>query len=342
MTAKNSISNITAAVWKTAGRAFSTGRETTHPFWLIVEKEISDHVRSLRFVIMVALIGVTSAATVYLALSGLKDAIKPSDPEGSFLFLKLFTVSDGALPSFHVFIGFLGPLLGISLGFDSINSELSKGTMSRMLAQPIHRDYVINAKFVAAVIVIAGLFLSLGLLVTGWGILKIGILPTFSEFVRILGLIALTVLYVSFWLNLSIYFSIRFKQPSTSALACIAAWLFVTVFYGMLVSLVARSMAPSEFAMPNQIIAYQKFIQGISRLVPSQLFSDACTTLLMPSVRSLGPLTMEQVHGAIPSPLGLGQSLLVVWPQLTGLTAATVVCFALSYRSFMRKEIRSR
>src|SRR5690606_35913322 len=131
-----------------------------------------------------------------LAMTGLKDAIKPNDPEGAFLFLKLFTVSDGAIPSFHVFIGFLGPLLGISLGFDSVNSELGKGTLSRMLAQPIHRDYIINAKFVAAIIVISGLFLCLGLLVTGWGILKIGILPTMSEFVRILALIGLTVLYV--------------------------------------------------------------------------------------------------------------------------------------------------
>ena len=78
------------------------------------------------------------------------------------------------------------------------------------------------------------------------------------------------------------------------------------------------------------------------RFAPSELFNEATMTLLMPSVRSLGPLTMEQVHGAIPSPLPLGQSFLVVWPQLTGLIAATVVCFALSYVSFMRKEVRSR
>ena len=62
----------------------------------------------------------------------------------------------------------------------------------------------------------------------------------------------------------------------------------------------------------------------------------------MPSVRSLGPLTMEQIQGAIPSPLPLGQSLLLVWPQVTGLIAATIVCFALSYVAFMRIEIRSR
>jgi ABC-2 type transport system permease protein len=32
----------------------------------------------------------------------------------------------------------------------------------------------------------------------------------------------------------------------------------------------------------------------------------------------------------------------VVWPQLTGLIAATVICFALSYVIFMRREVRSR
>jgi ABC-2 type transport system permease protein len=62
----------------------------------------------------------------------------------------------------------------------------------------------------------------------------------------------------------------------------------------------------------------------------------------MPSVRSLGPLTMEQIVGTIPGPLPLGQSLLLVWPQITGLIAATILCFVLSYISFMRREIRSR
>ena len=51
---------------------------------------------------------------------------------------------------------------------------------------------------------------------------------------------------------------------------------------------------------------------------------------------------MDQVQGAIPSPLPLGQSLLVIWPQLTGLIAVTILCFALSYIIFMRREIRSR
>ena len=78
------------------------------------------------------------------------------------------------------------------------------------------------------------------------------------------------------------------------------------------------------------------------RINPGQLFNDATTTLLVPSVRSLGPLTMEQMSGAIPSPLPLGQSLMLVWPQVTALVAGTLVFFGIAYVLFMRREIRSR
>ena len=253
--------------------------------------------------------------SLYTALTNIREAIKPNDPDGAFLFLKLFTVSDGTLPSFAVFISFLGPLLGISLGFDAINSEQNKGTLSRILSQPIHRDYLINA---------------------------IGIPPTAEEFMRVVFFLFVSLFYVAFWLNLSIFFSIRFKQAATSALACVAIWLFFSVFYNMIINLVGKALSPSAWASDYQVIAYQRFMLNLLRFAPSELFNEATMTLLMPSVRSLGPLTMEQVHGAIPSPLPLGQSLLVVWPQLTGLIAATVVCFALSYVSFMRKEVRSR
>ena len=113
------------------------------PFWVIVRKEVADHVRSWKFIILIAIIALTCMGSLYTALTNIGAAIKPNDPDSSFLFLKLFTVSDGTLPSFVIFINFLGPLLGIALGFDAINSEQSKGTLSRILSQPIHRDYLI-------------------------------------------------------------------------------------------------------------------------------------------------------------------------------------------------------
>jgi len=318
-------------------------RSISHPFWVIVQKEIADHVRSWRFNVLLFLILLTCFGSLYTSITNLvEETRKASDSEDPFFFLKLFTLSDGSLPPFHVFIGFLGPLLGIGLGFDAINSEQNSGTLSRIMAQPIHRDYLINAKFIAALLVIGVLFFALGFLVMGFGMFIIGIPPTVEEFFRIVCFLLLSILYVAFWLNLSVFLSIRFRQAATSALTAIAVWLFFTVFYQLIVNLVARALMPSQAASPQQLIGYQQFILNLMRVVPSQLYTDATTTLLMPSIRSLGPLTMEQTYGAIPSPLPLGQSLLIVWPQLTGLIAATVVCFALSYVSFMRKEIRSR
>lgn len=317
-------------------------KETISPFAVMVQKEISDHSRSWRIIILFALIALTCFGSLYTALSQFGNAVKPNDPEGSFFFLKLFTISDGSMPSFVVFISFLGPLLGISLGFDAINSEQNRGTLSHVLAQPIPRDYLLNAKFVSALTVVSVLLFSLGFLVMGIGLLAIGIPPTAEEFWRIVFFILVGIFYVAFWLNLSMLFSVRFKQAATSALACIAIWLFFSIFYPMIVNLIAKAMAPSELASYQQVAAYQNFILGLMRIAPSQLFSEATTTLLMPSVRSLGPLMMEQVDGAIPSPLPLKESLLIVWPQLTGLIAATVACFAISYTLFMRREIRAR
>jgi ABC-2 type transport system permease protein len=317
-------------------------RGNSHPFIVIVNKEISDHLRSWRFIILIALLALTCFGSLYAPLANISKLTDAHNNNSSFPFLNLFILSDGTLPSFIVFINFLGPLLGISLGFDAINSEQNRGTLSRIMAQPIHRDYLLNAKFLSALLVIGIMFFALGFLVMALGILTIGIPPTEEEFLRIIFFILISILYVAFWLNLSILLSIQFRQTATSALACIAIWLFFTVFYHLIVNLISKANLPGEMASPQQVINYQRFVLNLLRLEPGQLYNEATTTLLMPSVRSLGPLSIEQVQGTIPGLLPLGQSIMIVWPQLTGLIAATSVCFALSYVSFMRKEIRSR
>lgn len=319
---------------------------TVHPFWIIVGKEMTDHIRSWRFIILLSLIALTCFGSLYTGLSniGTPKAAAPGNT-GSFFFLQLFTATDGTLPSFIVFLNFLGPLLGIAMGFDAVNSEWNRGTLSRLLSQPVHRDYLLNAKFVAALLVIAVLFLALTLLMTGLGLIYIGVPPTADEFLRLLAFTLLTVLYIAFWLNVAILFSVRFRQPATSALMAIGVWLFLTVFYPILIRLAASAFAPepgSIAALDGGLAGYRHTVRNLLRFAPGQLFTDATTTLLRPAVRSLGPLTMDEVIGAIPNPLPLGESVLIVWPQLTGLIAATVGCFALSYVSFMRKEVRAR
>lgn len=317
-------------------------QEKTHPFWVMVQKETADHIRSWRFIILLALIVLTCFGALYTSIGNLQEALSNTkDPNHAFAFLKLLTATDGTLPPYHVFIGFLGPLLGISLGFDAINSEMNNGSLVRIMAQPVHRDYLINAKFTAALITISMLFFSLSLLFVDCGILITGLTPSPEEFLRILAFTVLSILYVSFWLNLAILFSVKFKQAATSALTSIAVWLFFTVFYQFAVNIIARALIPANGADPIKMLGYKKLIMGLMHIVPSQLFNDATTTLLVPSIRSLGPLSYSQMYGAIPSALPLKESLLIVWPQLTGLIAATVLCFAITYYLFMRREIRA-
>ncbi|TRX70368.1 ABC transporter permease [Carboxylicivirga sp. M1479] len=320
----------------------SIATKQTNPFGVIVSKEISDTVKSWKFIIMVALVLLTCMGSLYAALDDFSAAIKGGSADDDFFFLKLYTHSNGTLPSFLVFISFLGPLLGISMGFDSINTEQNKGTLSRLLAQPIYRDYILNAKFLAALTILSYLFIGLSLQVLGFGLIFIGIPPTTDELMRIIIFSIVNIIYVGFWLNLSILFSVKFRQAATSALAGISVWLFFTIFYSMIVNLIAKGLAPVRFISENQMVSFQRFVQNLMRFNPGQLFNDVTTTLLRPSVRSLGPLTTEQTIGAIPNPLPLGQSLMLVWPQVVALIGGTLMFFAIAYTIFMRREIRSR
>lgn len=312
-------------------------------FSVLVRKEIADHIRSWRFFLLLGIIVLTCMASLYTAMNSIREALGSGNGTDDFVILKLFTISDGTLPTFIGFVGFLGPLLGIGMGFDAINSERNKGTLSRIMAQPIHRDDLLIAKFASSLFIISIMFITLGLLTMALGTLIIGIPPTFEEFLRILSFLAVTIVYVGFWLNLSITFSVKFRQPATSALSSIAVWLFFSFFFDMILRLLARGLAPnSASATVHDMMNYQNLMLWLGRLSPYTLFNEAATTLLMPSVRNLGPLTQEQVYGAIASPLPFGQSVLLVWPQLTGLAAATLICFAISYVLFLRQEIRGR
>ena len=171
----------------------------------LYRKEMADHIRSKRFLIVLCLILLTSFASVYGAVSVLSDAVA-SDPD--YNFLKLITLSGNSSPSFLSFIALLGPFVGLTLGFDAINSERSEGTLNRLVSQPIYRDCVINGKFLAGATVIFLMVFSMGLVIGAVGLLTIGIPPTADEVGRVFALLFFTAVYICFWLALSILSSI--------------------------------------------------------------------------------------------------------------------------------------
>jgi ABC-2 type transport system permease protein len=337
------VSSSALSLGKTKDKKYTGSSQPNKAFGVIIRKEIADHIRSWRFLVLVALVLLTFVASLYVSVSNIRTAFtNTNDPDHAFMYLKLLTSTDNSMPPFHVLLSFLAPLLGISMGFDAVNSEQNNGTLTRLLAQPIYRDNLLLAKFSSAILIVGMLFLSLTLLMIGGGLLLTGVRLEAQELIRIMGFVFVTLLYVAFYLSLSILLSIVFRQPATAALSALGLWLFFTVFYPIIVNLIIRAFLPDPaYLTQAQVMGYNEFILDILRIAPNQLYTDAATTLLMPSIRSLGPMSMEQMAGAIPSPLPVKESLMIVWPQLSGMIAASTGCFAIAYYLFMRREIRS-
>lgn len=306
--------------------------------WAVVAKDMTDHLTSARMRILELLILATATVTVYGAVTNLQQ----NTGQKQFVFLKLFTTGQDPLPAFAGLLGFLVPLIAIALSFDSINGEFNQRTLSRVLSQPIYRDALLLGKFLAGLFTLALVLAAIWLLVMGAGLLGIGVPPTAEEVGRSLLFLLATIAYGAVWLALGTVFSTRFRQPATAALAAIAVWLFFTIFWNMLVSLVSQLLLPQQIGSVEQLLSQTRLIETLLRLSPNTLYGEATVALLLPATRSLGFVLPSQLQGAlVGAPLPFGESVALIWPHLTGLIAATTLLFALAYVLFQRQEIRA-
>ena len=312
---------------------------------VILEKELADHFSSYRFVIIFALIAMISLITAYMVGLNIRQQLD-GVAKPRFIFLMLFT-APGAMFSLVQFVAFFGPLVGLILGFDTINRERNQGTLSKLLAQPIYRDVVINGKFLAGVSLITIMLVSIVLVITGLGLLVMGIVPGLEEIWRIAIYLVISIVYVSFWLGVAILFSILFRSTATSALAALAVWIFFSFFVSIGANIVASALADdSSPENPEAVMQQAKIIKAFQLISPMELYTDATATIIDPlrkstrSIISVGPMeniSMSRFSG----PLPLGQSILIVIPYIISLVAINIICFAVSYTVFMRQEIRS-
>jgi len=307
----------------------------------VVLKELADQLSSVRMRVLEWLVVLIAFASLYGAIDRLRD----TTAEDPFLLLRLFTVDRAPLPSFVGILGFLIPLVAIGLGFDAVNGEHNRRTLSRILAQPIYRDALLMGKFLAGLVTLAIMLTSLWLLVVGSGVLLLGVPPGGEEVARSLVFLAIALAYCGVWLAVALLLSIVFRSPATAALVALGLWLFFTLIWPMLAPAIAQIIAPPDIrslilGIPS--VPTLEWQQALSRISPNQLFGEAVLAILSPSTRSLGPIFLEQLQGAvIGSALPLGQSLMIAWPQFVGLLAGTIVLFVAGYVVFQRQEVRA-
>jgi ABC-2 type transport system permease protein len=314
----------------------------------IFRKEMEDHFSSTRFLLISALIVMVGVIIASMVGMGIQEELKGM-AKPTLIFLLLFTAT-GKLFSFVQFIGFFGPLIGIILGFDSINRERVSRTLSKLVSQPIYRDSIINAKFLTGVVTIAIVLVAIVLIISGLGLRLIGVVPGSEEVLRLLIYLIISILYIALWLGISILFSVIFKSTATSALASLAVWIFFSFFVGLGAGVLADALAPipqSGTQVDPEIILKHERVQRIaSSFSPMTLYSEATNTILDPMRKTtrglilMGPLERLSLT-RFQNPLPLFQSMIIVLPHLISIIALTFLCFGICYYIFMRQEIRT-
>ena len=304
-----------------------------HGLGVVMLKEMSDHFTSVRMRVLEWLVVLVALAAVYAAIQQVRD-VTAQDP---FLFLRLFTTAREPMPSFVSFLGFLVPLMAIGLGFDAMNSEHNRRTLSRILSQPIYRDALLVGKFIAALVTLSVSLIALWLLVIGLGLITLGLPPGGEEMARAFLFLGVTIAYAGVWLALAMLFSVIFRSAATAALAALGFWLFITLVWPVLSPAIATAVVPDGDRATLVVTA-----QMLARLSPSTLFAECVMAILHPTTRTLGPVYLSQLQGAVMgSPLPFWTSVMVAWPQIVGLISATILLFVGGYVAFQRQEVRA-
>jgi ABC-2 type transport system permease protein len=327
-------------------QARSAGERALRPGWITVAgKEIADHVLSVRFYVLLVVLGIAALIPIYFAGERLRGLAQ--DVSGApAIFLGLFTISpdiDLGPITFTVqaFVAIAAPLLGVAFSFDSVNGERHQGTLPRLLSQPIHRDDVINGKFAGGLAVISIGLTAVLLIIAGFGMLRLGITPRLEEVVRLVGWLAITILYVGLWLAFGLLLSVVIRRAATSALVGFGVWLLVAIPIAgpLLTSLLGGFLAAGATTAAD---AYDT-LQWVQRILPGQLYAEASAAILRPGVTTV---SYADIYGGKDAPLlstqlPFEQSLLLVWPQIVVIFALMIGCFALAYARFMRQEVRA-
>ena len=304
---------------------------------VVMLKELSDHLTSVRMRVLEWLVVLVALAALYGAIQQIKD----TTAEDPFLFLRLFT--RGAPVPLVALLSFLVPLFAIGLGFDAVNGEHNRRTLSRILAQPIYRDALLFGKFAAGLFTLSVSLIVLWLLVIGLGLLGLGVPPNAEEMARALILLVVTIIYAGFWFALALLCSVVFRSAATAALVALGLWLFLTILWPLFSPALSDAVTTA-----GDVLGLLDTRQAFARLSPTVLFNEIVAVVLDPSVRStqqsmlaaLGLALIER--GAIPdAPIPLVQSVLIVWPQIVGLAAGSILLFVAAYIVFQRQEVRA-
>jgi ABC-type transport system involved in multi-copper enzyme maturation permease subunit len=157
-------------------------------------------------------------------------------------------------PDFLYIVRVVLSLVALLFGFDQVSREKEGGTLRLILANPASRGTVLLGKWLGNFVSLAVPFL----LVTALGVAVLGLDPAvrFSadQVLRLALILALTLVYIAFFLSLGILVSALTRRASSSLVILLFVWALLVFVLPNLGTLVARQMVdvPSVRALSEK------------------------------------------------------------------------------------------
>jgi Cu-processing system permease protein len=138
-----------------------------------------------------------------------------------------------------VFIVMLGPIIAISLSFDSITKEKLQKSMDFLLSRPMGRRGIIMGKFL-------GILSAIVIPVTAINLLAVGLISSVTgegpDGSLVGGFIVYTIMFIAIYILLQQIFSTLAKTTGTAILSGIAIWLIFFLFWGLITLAIGAAM----------------------------------------------------------------------------------------------------
>lgn len=198
------------------------------------------------------------------------------------------------------------PLMGLTVGAQSLAAERERGTLAYLLAQPLGRGELLLGKLLGlgvalSLALILGFGLSAGVIAWQGGVVEAG---------RYAGLVALSLLLALATLSLGIFISAWSRSAPLAAGLALFVWLLL-VFVGDL------GLMGTALTMKLDI----GVLFGLSLINPLQVFKIATVNSLRASLEILGPAGIYATRTYGPALNSLLVGVLALWILLPTLAA---------------------
>lgn len=143
------------------------------------------------------------------------------------------------------YIGLIGSILAIILGYNAISGEKERGNLKLLLSYPLYREDVINGKFLGKIGVLVLTLVITSILSVAVALIM-GMNLTGSDLVAIVMFMGVSIVYLITFLGISIFFSAVSKNGASSMLNSFMFWIVSAMIITSFSGVVADAVVPID------------------------------------------------------------------------------------------------